>query len=54
VYRIESLRNPKHKFRVDINAQENRLTGAFNSLLFAFAARFRLFREARRAAVCDP
>ena len=36
VYRIESLRNPKHKFRVDINAQENRLTGAFHSLLFFF------------------
>ena len=31
VYRIESLTNPKHKFRVDINAQENRLTGAFRS-----------------------
>ena len=27
VYRIESLKNPKHKFRVDINAQENHLTG---------------------------
>ena len=36
VYRIESLRNPKHKFRVDINAQENRLTGAFHSLFFFF------------------
>ena len=27
VYRIESLANPKHRFRVDINAQENHLTG---------------------------
>lgn len=30
VYRIESLKNPKHKFRVDINAQENHLTGTFD------------------------
>ena len=27
VYRVESLSNPKNKFRVDINAQENRLSG---------------------------
>jgi hypothetical protein len=28
VYRVESMANPKNKFRVDINAQENHLTGA--------------------------
>ena len=28
VYRVESMANPKNKFRVDINAQENKLTGA--------------------------
>uniref|UniRef100_A0A7S0T3W0 Uncharacterized protein n=1 Tax=Mantoniella antarctica TaxID=81844 RepID=A0A7S0T3W0_9CHLO len=27
VYRVESMANPKNKFRVDINAQENKLTG---------------------------
>jgi U4/U6 small nuclear ribonucleoprotein PRP3 len=33
VYRVESLANPKNKFRVDINAQENRLSGEW-CLLF--------------------
>ena len=36
VYRIESLENPKHKFRVDVNAQENRLTGASSRFFFFF------------------
>lgn len=27
VFRVESMANPKNKFRVDINAQENKLTG---------------------------
>jgi hypothetical protein len=27
VYRVESMANPKNKFRVDINAQENKLAG---------------------------
>ena len=34
VYRIESLKNPKHKFRVDINAQENHLTGTRRACAF--------------------
>ena len=28
VYRVESMSNPRNKFKVDINAQENHLTGA--------------------------
>jgi hypothetical protein len=36
VYRIESLKNPKHKFRVDINAQENHLTGTRRACAFFF------------------
>jgi U4/U6 small nuclear ribonucleoprotein PRP3 len=36
VYRIESLKNPKHKFRVDINAQENHLTGTSRACAFFF------------------
>ena len=27
VYRIENMRNVKNKFKVDVNAQENHLTG---------------------------
>lgn len=42
VYRVESLSNPKNKFRVDINAQENRLSG---ESLFPFP--FRIFSRRR-------
>ena len=45
VYRIESLKNPKHKFRVDINAQENHLTGT-RRVFFFFSRR----REKNRFA----
>ena len=36
VYRIESLSNPKHRFRVDVNAQENHLTGTRDFVFFFF------------------
>ena len=35
VYRVESLANPKNKFRVDINAQENRLSGEWASFFIS-------------------
>ena len=44
VYRVESLSNPKNKFRVDINAQENRLSGEslvpFSVVFLPVVARF--------------
>ena len=45
VYRIESLKNPKHKFRVDINAQENHLTGTRRAFFFAGFLFFSLVGE---------
>ena len=55
VYRIESLRNPKHKFRVDINARENTLTVRFILCFFALA-RFKLSaaRVAPPSVIRDP
>ena len=47
VYRIESLKNPKHKFRVDINAQENHLTGTRRACAF-FSCRVSLSVSRRR------
>ena len=52
VYRIESLRNPKHKFRVDINAQENRLT--ILCFFFFFGGAVSAFSRSARTAVRDP
>jgi hypothetical protein len=53
VYRVESLANPKNKFRVDINAQENRLSGEW-CLLFISAIFSALFLQSPSCTIVYP